>query len=221
MIACGTGYECPAGETCEFLKVVDVESQFNPAYTSHHAVLGPAYGPGSTPLTTAPGGALANQVFGTDANSDPITWESTLNCEDCHYGTATNKLQAHGTANARYLLRDKDGGDTDAAGLNVNCLRCHISTGDPASYDESLSAFTEHVVGQHVDDTLTLFGISCLNCHGGAEFGGIHGVDGLVTDDDGGGDYEPYVFTWGRNSVSFPRQTAPTTAPKALGTSSG
>jgi hypothetical protein len=53
------------------------------------------------------------------------------------------------------------------------------------------------VQGSHIDDTLTLFGISCLNCHGGAEFGGIHGVDGLVTDDDGGGSYEPNVFTWG------------------------
>jgi hypothetical protein len=201
-IACGTAYECPSGETCNFFQVVDVESQFNPAYTSHHAVRGVAYGTGSTPLTAAPGGVLAGAVFGNDSYGNPITWESTLNCEDCHYGTATNKLQAHGTANARYMLRDKAGGDTypvpsGSGNFNVNCFRCHMSTGDPATYDNTLSAWSRHPQGQHTDDTINLFGIACLNCHGGAEFGGIHGVDGPVTDDDGGGSYEPNVFTWG------------------------
>jgi hypothetical protein len=81
--------------------------------------------------------------------------------------------------------------------LNVLCYRCHISTGDAGTYDNSLSTYSQHTQGSHIDDTRNLFGISCLNCHGGGEFGGIHGVDGLVTDDDGGGSYEPNVFTWG------------------------
>jgi nitrate/TMAO reductase-like tetraheme cytochrome c subunit len=194
VIACGTGYECPTGETCEFLKVVDVFSQFDTANTSHHAVRGQAYG------SAAPFGTnVDNAIQGVRTD---LAWNSVIDCEDCHYGTATTKLSAHGTANARYMLRDKDGNDTLPAPLsagnnNVNCFRCHISTGDPGSYTESLSAFAEHNQGAHIDDTLNLFGISCLNCHGGAEFGAIHGVDGLVTDDEGGGSYEPNVFTWG------------------------
>jgi hypothetical protein len=100
------------------------------------------------------------------------------------------------------MLRDKAGEDTLPApsgtgNQNVNCFRCHISTGDPASYDDTLSAYSDHNTGQHIDDTRNLFGISCLNCHGGGEFGAIHGVSGLVTDDDGGGSYNPNVFTWG------------------------
>jgi hypothetical protein len=174
--------------------VVDVESQFNTAYTSHHAVLGAAYG------SAAPFGSNVDDAI-QGVRTD-LAWNSVIDCEDCHYGTATNKLQAHGTLNARYMLRDKDGDDTlptpsSSGNLNVNCFRCHISTGDPGTYDETLSTYTEHVQGAHIDDTLNLFGISCLNCHGGAEFGGIHGVDGLVTDDDGGGSYEPNAFTWG------------------------
>jgi hypothetical protein len=196
VIACGTAYECPSGETCELQKVVDVESQFNTANTSHHAVLGEAYTVG---VDLPFGSNVDNAIQGVRTD---LAWNSVIDCEDCHYGTATNKLQAHGTLNARYMLRDKDGNDTlptpsSSGNLNVNCFRCHISTGDPNTYDETLSAYTEHVQGSHIDDTLTLFGISCLNCHGGAEFGGIHGVDGLVTDDDGGGSYEPNVFTWG------------------------
>jgi hypothetical protein len=44
---------------------------------------------------------------------------------------------------------------------------------------------------------LNLFGTACLDCHGGGEWGGIHGVDATVTDDDGGGSYNPNVFTYG------------------------
>jgi hypothetical protein len=194
VIACGTAYECPASETCEFLKVVDVFSQFDPANTSHHAVRDQAYG------SAAPFGS--NVDNGIQGVRTDLAWNSIIDCEDCHYGTATTMLSGHGTANARYMLRDKDGNDTLPAPLsagnnNVNCFRCHISTGDPGSYDGTLSAFLEHNQGAHIDDTRNLYGISCLNCHGGAEFGGIHGVDGLVTDDSGGGTYEPNVFTWG------------------------
>jgi hypothetical protein len=193
-IACGTGYECPAGETCEPMMVVDVASQFDTLNASHHAVLGPAYG-SPAPFGSNVDGAI--QGVRTD-----LAWDSVLDCEDCHYGSASNRLQAHGTAKARYMLRDKDGNDTlptpsSTGNRNVICFRCHIPTGDPNNYDKSVSAYTQHVQGAHIDDTRNLFGISCLNCHGGAEFGAIHGVDGPVSDDDGGGTYNPNVFTWG------------------------
>jgi hypothetical protein len=196
-IACGSIFECPGGETCELLKVVDVETQFNPANTSHHAVLGEAYTVG---VDLPFGSNVDNAIQGVRTD---LAWNSVIDCEDCHYGTATNKLQAHGTLNARYMLRDKDGGDTlptpagSGGNLNVLCYRCHISTGDAGSYDSSLSTYSQHTHSSHIDDTRNLFGISCLNCHGGGEFGGIHGIDGLVADDQGGGSYEPNVFTWG------------------------
>ena len=194
VIACGTAYECPSGETCEFLQVVDVFSQFDPANASHHAVREQAY------TSPAPFGSnLDNAIQG--ARTD-LAWDSVLDCEDCHYGTATNMLQGHGTANARYMLRDKSGADTlptpsSAGNLNVNCFRCHIPTGDPETYTSTESAYSQHVQGSHINDLLNLFGISCLNCHGGAEFGGIHGMDGPVTDDDTATSYNPNVFTWG------------------------
>jgi hypothetical protein len=198
VIACGVSAQCPAGETCQLQIVVDVASQFDTANASHHAVLGAAY------ASAAPFGSnVDNAIQGQppDGRTD-LAWNSTLDCEDCHYGSATNRLRGHGTANARYMLRDKAGNDTlptpsSSGNLNVNCFRCHIPTGDPDSYDDTLSAYSDHNQGAHINDTLNLFGISCLSCHGGAEFGAIHGVDGPVTDDDGGGSYNPNVFTWG------------------------
>ena len=194
VIPCNYDGQCPSGETCNPLQVVDVRQQFDLLNSSHHAVLGAAYG------SAAPFGSnVDNAILGVRTD---LAWDSVLDCEDCHYGSPSNMLQAHGTAKARYMLRDKDGNDTlpaptGSGNLNVLCYRCHISSGDAGNYSGSLSAYTQHTQGAHIDDTRNLFGISCLNCHGGGEFGAIHGIDGLVTDDDGGGDYNPNVFTWG------------------------
>jgi hypothetical protein len=88
------------------------------------------------------------------------------------------------------MLRDKDGNDTLAVDPNTICYRCH----SPA---DAVSTYPEHDKSAHINDDLNLFGIACLNCHGGGEWGGIHGVDAPVTDDDGGGSYTPNVFTYG------------------------
>jgi predicted CXXCH cytochrome family protein len=189
-------------------RVIDVNAQFNTANTSHHAVLGAAYG-SPTPF----GSSVDNAIQGVRID---LAWDSTLNCEDCHYGTATTMLSGHGTANARYFLRDLNGNDTLATGSNANCFRCH----NPS---DSVSVFPEHDKGNHVDDSLTIHGIWCLSCHGGGTWGGIHGVDAPVTDDDGGGSYNPNVFTygssldlmsnwndWTNNGVSCSTVTAPT-----------
>ncbi len=163
-------------------RVLDVNAQFNTLNTSHHAVLGAAYG------SAAPfGSSVDNAIQGVRID---LAWNSTLDCEDCHYGSATTLLSGHGTANARYLLRDLNGNDTLASAGNVLCYRCH----NPS---DAVSVFPEHDRGNHIDDSLNLFGISCLNCHGGGTWGGIHGVDAPVTDDDGGGSYNPNVFTYG------------------------
>jgi hypothetical protein len=215
-IACGLSANCPTGETCELLKVVDVAAQFDTLNASHHAVFEPAYIPATDcvasgdphPCCTGAGTGPDCLPFGSGVDGviqgarTDLTWNSTLNCEDCHYGSPTTKLSAHGTDEARYMLRDKDGNDTyptpsSSGNLNVNCFRCHVPSGDPDTYPDTVSAYSDHIQGAHIDDTLNLFGISCLNCHGGGTFGAIHGVDQLVIDDDGGGNYNPNVFTWG------------------------
>jgi len=166
-------------------RVLDVTAQFNTLNTSHHAVLGAAYG------SAAPfGSSVDNAIQGATGGRADLAWNSQLNCEDCHYGTGTTMLSGHGTANARYFLRDLSGNDTLATAGTVNCYRCH----DPS---DSVSVYPEHDKGAHIDDSLNLFGVSCLNCHGGGTWGGVHGVDDPVTDDDGGGSYNPNVFTYG------------------------
>ena len=102
-------------------RVLDVNAQFDPisTNTSHHAVRGTAYS-SATPF----GSAVDNAIQGERTD---LAWNSTLNCEDCHYGTATTMLSGHGTANARYMLRDLNGNDVLATGGNINCYRCHDS----------------------------------------------------------------------------------------------
>jgi len=163
-------------------RVVDIASKLDTLNTSHHAVLGPAYG------SAAPfGSQVDNAIRGVRTD---LAWNSVIACEDCHYGTAAAGLNGHGTANARYMLRNSNGGDTLATGTTILCFRCH----NPS---DTTSVYPEHDRSNHIDDSLNLYGISCLNCHGGGEFGGIHGVDAPVTDDDGGGTYNPNVFTYG------------------------
>jgi hypothetical protein len=192
--------------------VVDVKSQFDPANVSHHAVLGPAYGAGSTPYTAAPGGSLATAVFGTDSHGNPITWESTLNCEDCHLSTDREgvdvDLVGHGSVNARYMLKDANGNDAlgyyaSSADRTLNCFGCH----NPQILSQS--NFDKHVGrdGDHLLDGNNLYGIACLNCHGGGypdedlldgaifvPFGAIHGVPASTATPYG---HTPNTFTYG------------------------
>jgi hypothetical protein len=190
-------------------RVLDVEAQFDTANASHHAVLGPAYvsaadclgagdphscctGAGTGPTCDLPfGSTVDNQIQGVRTD---LGWNSVIDCEDCHYGDpATTKLSAHGTATARYMLRDQDGNEAATAepGSTSICFRCHTP-------DDTTGVFTDHVgTTQHTQDSFNIFNIYCLSCHGGGEFGGIHGVDAAVADDDGGGSYNPNVFTYG------------------------
>jgi hypothetical protein len=190
--------------------VIDVEGQFDTSNVSHHAVLGPAYvyatdcvgagdplscctGAGTGPTCGLPFGAqvdLAIEGVRTD-----LDWNSVIDCEDCHIGPPDPKgavaLTGHGTPTARYMLRDNTGGEaaTDPGTAGVVCLNCHDPDGGETLLDD-------HYVTQHLS-TPNLFGVWCLSCHGGGTWGGIHGVDDPVTDDDGGGSYNPNVFTYG------------------------
>jgi hypothetical protein len=185
--------------------VVDVDAQFDTANVSHHAALGPAYvsasdcvgagdphacctGSGTGPTCALPfSSGVDNAIQGVRID---LAWDSMLDCEDCHYGTPTTMLSGHGTPNARYMLRDKDGNDTLAVDPNTICYRCH----SPA---DAVSVYPEHDKGAHINDSLNIYGIACLNCHGGGTWGGIHGVNDPVTDDGGAGSFTPNVFTYG------------------------
>jgi len=192
--------------------VVDVAGQFDTQNVSHHAVLGPAYvyatdcvssgnphscctGSGSGPTCGLPFGSQVNTAIeGVITIHD---WNSVIDCEDCHIGPpalggGSVILGGHGTPNARYMLRDHNGAEQVTAPSDdstVICRRCH----DP----EASSIFSYHTRGAHMTNDLTIFGVACLDCHGGGEWGGIHGVDAVVTDDQGGGSYNPNVFTYG------------------------
>jgi hypothetical protein len=182
-IACADNAPCPTGESCQLYRVVDVKSQFSLTNASHHAVLGPAYG-GSEP--TPPAGILTAAITGG------YSWTSTLECESCHYGPGSGNapLSGHGTANARYMLQDSAGNDTLATGTTVVCYACHNPSDDNSNYDQ-------HDQGNHTNDDWNLYSIGCLNCHGGGEMGGIHGVNAQVEDDTSGQPYVPNVFTYG------------------------
>jgi hypothetical protein len=176
---------CPLGESCVLNRVVDVESQFNTSNTSHHAVLGQAY---ASAAPFAVGAGVNNAIQGVRTD---LAWNSTLNCEDCHYGTATRMLSGHGTATGRYMLRNKDNGDGWTLDTDNVCYRCH-TPGD------AVGIYPEHEKGAHIDEAINVFAISCLNCHGGGEWGGIHGVNDPVADDGNTNQsYNPNVFTYG------------------------
>jgi len=196
--------------------VLDVASQFDTQNVSHHAVLGPAYvyasdcvaagdphpcctGAGTGPSCGLPFGSQVNSAI-QGARTD-LDWNSVLDCEDCHTGPPDPKgpvpISGHGTPNARYMLRDIDGNEqvtTPADADTLVCRRCHDPDG---LLGVATSLYPPHTRSAHMANDLNLYGIACLSCHGGGEWGGIHGVDAPVTDDDGGGTYNPNVFTYG------------------------
>jgi hypothetical protein len=191
-IPCVTAQECPGAETCQLSRVLNVAAQFNTSNTSHHAVLGAAYG------SAAPfGSTVDNKITGVAGN---LGWNAVLTCEDCHIGppdpkyatTGAAPISGHGTPTARYMLRDQDGNEAATAEPSTTsiCYRCHTP-------DDTDSVYPEHLGTTQHSQNFTLFGISCLQCHGGGTWGGIHGVDAPVVDDDGGGSYNPNVFTYG------------------------
>ena len=176
---------------------------------SRHAIRGVAMS------TVVPGdsgfsGAASVYANATDANGDiptsrwvqtNFTWEdnSVMGCADCHTVDGANHTDgnAHGS-NSEYLLKDADGLATIGtfAGKTYNCYRCH----SPTYYDYGATTETRHTdnssdwvdtAGNDAPNRSAsdgnIFGIACMNCHGGVEsgiqsapvgpeFGTIHGT---------------------------------------------
>jgi predicted CXXCH cytochrome family protein len=125
-------------------------------------------------------------------------------CADCHLGqdpggTPSYYHNAHGGRNLEWLMLDRNGLDQDfdhgssapdeGADGTTLCWRCH----DPTTYTTSESGaasnsrYEKHGQNGHADSSANVFGIGCLNCHGGDTLepinggslvkGGIHGTN--------------------------------------------
>ncbi len=103
-------------------------------------------------------------------------WNDTsqMGCADCHASDGANGTagNAHGST-SEYLLKSADGlasQGTEANGLYI-CVKCH-NNGKKSSHSGSTSNYAESVglVGSaRLNKTnASIFGITCINCHGGA-----------------------------------------------------
>ncbi len=123
---------------------------------SRHAINGKSL----SPYKTIGGIPSANWVAG---------WNdmSVMSCADCHTNDGANGTtgNAHGSG-SDYLLKDGSGGATrGTTGTTYVCARCHAGTIYSAdrNHDGSGSNFADGRTGNG-----SVFGIACLNCHGGA-----------------------------------------------------
>ncbi|HSN90498.1 MAG TPA: CxxxxCH/CxxCH domain-containing protein [Anaeromyxobacteraceae bacterium] len=147
---------------------------------------------------------------GTDESGRP-NWNdaSVMGCADCHTsdGANTTAGNAHGS-NSEYLLKDASGGATTGsyAGGTYNCFRCHPSGSYTEGHTNGNGSDFQDTAGQTGSARITaatkgygtIFGIACLNCHGGARgngagtgdtngFGWIHGTSQVFATGASGG----------------------------------
>jgi hypothetical protein len=137
----------------------DVVTEFNPNNRAHHAVA-----------------AVGNHpVIGTFNQTFVAPWGpgSTVACSDCHSSDASgDPAGTHGSAN-RWMLRGNETGTGDAA---VFCFNCHLyDVYDENGTNQSLARVSHPINGQHIVPPQN--GIWCMNCHGGATLGGMHGTN--------------------------------------------
>jgi len=149
------------------------------------------------------------QTGASDAQGPLWNDTSVMGCADCHTTDGANgdAGNAHG-ADSEYLLKDAAGGATEGtyAGTSYVCWRCHASamyfggtghTGNAGDYQDKTALLGTARVSDGKGSNR--FGIACINCHGGGEFGGIHGTSTtFATGEDGGaGTRQAYRFTNG------------------------
>jgi hypothetical protein len=181
------------------LRVVDIYSLLDSLLTaSHHNVLDYKYSVWEDGVDIE---GIDDRAFtGTALINGDASEGSLLECADCH----TTAENAHGAVNSRYFLKDKDGNDALGAGNTVICFRCHSESVYYDGDDAGFSIFPVHQgqLGNHDQDNDNIFGIGCLNCHGGNNFGAIHGAleDEEINNEGSGPYYTPYRFI---NGASF------------------
>jgi hypothetical protein len=104
---------------------------------------------------------------------------------------------AHGSTNTLFMLDDANGDDVVPDEEHIVCFKCHNK--ETYFYNGSQTDYSRlnHSQGACQDAELNVFGIGCMNCHGGGGWGAIHGVNETVTDDNSPFNYEPYIFLYG------------------------
>lgn len=183
--------------------VKDIRGQFNSknivgkGWASHHNlnIFQKRY---STRNTTAwPDAAWTTYTTKEGQNIRTAGETAGLHCSDCHL----NEVNAHGSLNTFYMLSDSAG--NDAAFTNVGttsstdiCSKCHANTTYGEGNTSTASRTQSHNqngarcnnISNADNKGLSTLGstseitaksgntdLTCLGCHGGITFGGIHG----------------------------------------------
>jgi hypothetical protein len=166
----------------------DVVTDFNPNHYAHHAAIAPGNNPN----------------LGTFSQTFVSPWGpgSTVTCSDCHASdTSGDPAGTHGSAN-KWILRGNETGTGDAA---VFCFNCHkYDVYDENGTSQTLSRVSHPINGQHIVPPQN--GIYCMNCHGGAVLGGMHGTSAGVGP-DGGVDELGYRFLNGASITGITHGT--------------
>lgn len=180
---------------------IDVRGQFNylgavgTNWASHHNlnIFRKRY---STRSSTAwPAAAWTTYVTKEGTNIQIAGETAGLHCSDCHL----NEVNAHGSLNSAFMLSDWAGNDALATGTTSTtmteiCVKCHnrgsygegnTSTASRTSAHNSNNSRCNRIapgdrlvyIGYNSQKTNTVQ-LSCLQCHMGDTFGGIHGTNG-------------------------------------------
>lgn len=145
--------------------VTDLSREINPNNLAHHAIV----------ATGSNRSANANfrQTF-----RSPWTPDSLLYCSDCHGSdnAGYNAAGPHGSYSKWILGKFDDNGTP-----RIICYKCHRRDvyGDsdlPSPPSASLSRFSHPGDAEHTNAADNVWGIWCMNCHGGDTAGGIHGT---------------------------------------------
>ena len=164
-------------------------------------------------ITPTPTTSRTNAAFALTAglgNNFVPPWGpwSTMRCSDCHSSdTKTDPLGPHGSATKYMLTKGKTQTFLFWDGTNVQtinytpdtynfCLNCHRRDvyGDYNYWGQPYSNYPrqEHPIDKgknHSFKKRPKWGIVCMNCHGGARIGGIHGLNLGKGDNGNAGSY--------------------------------
>jgi predicted CxxxxCH...CXXCH cytochrome family protein len=186
-------------------RVIDVDSQYDTANPSHHAVKGQRYttqhsatNPGQWDTNTW----TTNHTLRSGDDITSVKETATLHCSDCHL----SETSAHGAANAWYMLLNGTADDftTDQVMTDQDpqvqpesliCYKCHNSSVYTSIGTVTGAARADHNLDVRWDDDgkaefgtgsdRAYLGPACLLCHSGDGFGHIHGRGSATDGDDG------------------------------------
>lgn len=164
---CHSGYTTglPANNAPD--RLTNVAADFNPAQRAIHPVMGRGK---LTADTTLVAGVWVN---GWDTRS-------YVTCSDCHY--------VHGQPTGDYaqfqdaMLRTSNPAGAAAIDIDhVVCYLCHnFDVYSASGTNQAWSRASHPVAASHDDNAANAYGVWCMNCHGGAQNGGMHGTDSGV-----------------------------------------